>query len=110
MMGLTRRQAECLAIVRAYIGKHGISPSYEEIQGALGVASKSVVWRLISALVDRGYLVRIPSAARSLALRDGALTSSMEAGLTFLAQVTGKNRDQLVAQALEEFLARQVRP
>lgn len=109
MMGLTQRQAECLAFVRSRISEHGSPPSYEEIQNVLGLSSKSGVFRLVEALVSRGHLIKIPSAPRSLALADGAISTSAEAGLAFLAKVTGKSRDQLVAQAIEEFLTRQVR-
>ncbi len=56
MMGLTRRQADCLAIIRSYIAEHGCSPSYTELMRALGCQSKSTVARLIGGLKARGYV------------------------------------------------------
>lgn len=64
--GLTPRQGECLDFIRDYTEKHGGSPSYNEIGQAIGIASKSVVHRLIIALDDRGAIVRLPYRGRSL--------------------------------------------
>lgn len=108
MMGLTQRQAECLAYVRSRLEDSDVAPSLDEIAAYLGVV-KSSVHRMVSALVERGHLVRLQNRSRGLALAPDAISSRHEAGLAFLAQVTGKSRDQLVAQAVEEFLERQAR-
>jgi SOS-response transcriptional repressor LexA len=68
MMGLTERQAELVAFVRAQVKFRGIAPSYDEIREKMGLASKSGVCRLVDSLIDRGALVRLPGKARSLSV------------------------------------------
>ncbi|MCP4561989.1 MAG: MarR family transcriptional regulator [Bosea sp.] len=108
MMGLTPRQSDCLAYVRSRLEEGEVAPSLDEIAAYLGVV-KSSVHRMVSALVERGHLVRLQNRSRGLALAPDAISSRQEAGLALLSRVTGKRRDQLVAQAVEEFLERQVR-
>lgn len=108
MMGLTRRQADCLAYIRSRLEDDPVAPSLDEVAAHLGIV-KSSVHRMVTALVERGHLVRLPNRNRGLALAPDAISSRQEAGLAIIAQVTGKSRDQLVAQAIDEFLTRQVR-
>jgi hypothetical protein len=58
--GLTERQAEALKA-------NGFAPTYREIAKRFG-CSTSRAHELVSALVDRGCLVRLPGRARSVAL------------------------------------------
>ncbi len=108
MMGLTPRQADCLAFIRKRLEAGQVAPSYEEIAGHLGIV-KSNAHRMVHALAERGHIRFTSARGRSIALVDSGLTKPMEAGLALLSGVTGKSRDQLVAQAVEEFLERQVR-
>lgn len=55
---MTKRQKQLLDFIAAYIGEHGICPSYDEMRDALGLKSKSNINRIVVALIDRGYLVR----------------------------------------------------
>lgn len=43
-----------------------VGPTYEELRADLGLASKSGVARLVSECVERGRIIRIPRAERSL--------------------------------------------
>jgi repressor LexA len=63
---LTRKQAELLSYIDNEIRGTGVSPSFEEMKEALGLKSKSGVHRLISALVERGFLSRHVNRARAL--------------------------------------------
>ena len=65
-IGLTKRQAELLAYIETYSATEWVSPSFEEMKEALGLKSKSGVHRLIEALVERGYINRLPNRARAL--------------------------------------------
>jgi|GEM_PF-3083516 hypothetical protein len=65
--GLTERQAEALKFVSAYHTANGFAPTYREIAKRFG-CSTSRAHELVSALVDRGCLVRLPGRARSVAL------------------------------------------
>ena len=108
MMGLTPRQADCLAFIRKRLEADGVAPSYGEIAAHLRIV-KSNVHRMVHALEERGHIRLIRNRERSIALVADGVTKPMEAGLALLSRFTGKSRDQLVAQAVEEFLERQVR-
>lgn len=64
--GLTPRMLECLQFIHEAMEETNVCPSYEEIGYALELRSRSNVHRLVRSLVDRGYLVDQPYAARSL--------------------------------------------
>src|SRR3954454_3426545 len=63
---LTRKQHELLMFIHERIKESGISPSFDEMKDALGLASKSGIHRLITALEERGFLRRLPHRARAL--------------------------------------------
>ena len=63
---LTKKQHELICFIADRLEATGISPSFEEMKEALGLKSKSGVHRLISALVERGFLQRLPNRARAL--------------------------------------------
>jgi repressor LexA len=63
---LTRKQHELLLYIDRHLNESGISPSFEEMKEALDLKSKSGVHRLISALVERGFIRRLPNRARAL--------------------------------------------
>ncbi len=67
MMSMTRKQHELLSYIKDYIAKSGgVAPSFEEMKGAIGIASKSGVHRLLQALEERGLVRRLPDRARAL--------------------------------------------
>jgi repressor LexA len=68
---ITDRQRDCLNFVTAEIHA-GRSPSYEEIARGLNILSKGGVHRLIENLVIRGYLRRLPTRKRCLALPEAS--------------------------------------
>jgi repressor LexA len=63
---LTRKQHELLMFIHERIKEQGVSPSFDEMKDALGLASKSGIHRLITALEERGFLRRLPHRARAL--------------------------------------------
>lgn len=63
---LTRKQHELLFYIHDRLAETGISPSFEEMKEALDLKSKSGVHRLITALVERGFIERLPNRARAL--------------------------------------------
>ncbi|GJD97744.1 LexA family protein [Methylobacterium iners] len=71
---LTARQRDLLDFIKQRLAAGLAAPSYEEMSEHLGVSSKSNIFRLIQALVDRGHLYEMPrSRARAIALvPDGA--------------------------------------
>jgi repressor LexA len=63
---LTAKQRELLFFIDSRLKESGISPSFDEMREALDLKSKSGVHRLISALVERGFIRRLPNRARAL--------------------------------------------
>ncbi|PZO90485.1 MAG: repressor LexA [Sphingomonas sanxanigenens] len=63
---LTRKQHELVCFIHDRLSDDGVSPSFEEMKEALDLKSKSGVHRLINALVERGYIRRLPNRARAL--------------------------------------------
>lgn len=66
--GLTKRQADLLAFLRQHQAAHGYGPSFDEMMVALGLASKSGIFRLLGGLENRGLIRRQPNRARSVLL------------------------------------------
>ena len=63
---LTRKQYELLVFIDGHLKKHGVSPSFDEMKAALGLASKSGIHRLITGLEERGFIKRLAHRARAL--------------------------------------------
>lgn len=63
---LTHKQHDLLLFIHERIKETGVSPSFNEMKGALNLASKSGIHRLITALGERGFVRRLPNRARAL--------------------------------------------
>jgi len=66
---LTKKQRELLIFIHEKMEQSDVAPSFDEMRIALGLKSKSGIHRLISALVERGYLERLPHRARALQVK-----------------------------------------
>ncbi len=66
---LTKKQRDLLLFIHEKMSRDDIPPSFEEMKEALGLKSKSGIHRLISALVERGYIQRLPHRARALEIK-----------------------------------------
>lgn len=66
---LTKKQRDLLVFIHDYTQKTGLSPSFEEMKQGLNLKSKSGIHRLINALVERGFLERLPNKARALEVK-----------------------------------------
>lgn len=75
---LTKKQRELLIFIHERMAGGDIAPSFEEMKEALGLRSKSGIHRLISALVERGYLERLPHRARAIEIKK--MPDGMEGG------------------------------
>lgn len=62
---MSPKQKEALDFISGFIGRHGFSPSFQEITDALGIASKSGAKRLVDALADQGRVKTRPGRNRS---------------------------------------------
>lgn len=63
---LTKKQRDLLVFIRDRMADDGVAPSFDEMKDALDLKSKSGIHRLITGLVERGYLQRLPNRARAL--------------------------------------------
>lgn len=68
MTGITKRQAEVLAFIKAFIETNRYSPSYEEIGIGMGVTSLSTVARHVRRLKERGQITLREGHSRSIAI------------------------------------------
>ncbi len=66
---LTKKQRELLILIHERMNEDGVAPSFEEMKEELGLKSKSGIHRLISGLVERGYIERLPHRARALQIK-----------------------------------------
>lgn len=66
---LTKKQRDLLMFINDYTQRTGLSPSFEEMKLGLDLKSKSGIHRLINALVERGFLERLPNKARALEVK-----------------------------------------
>ncbi len=62
----TKKQAALLKFIDTYTAENDHSPSYREIQSALGLGSVATVAQHIDNCVEAGFLKKSPNTARSL--------------------------------------------
>lgn len=97
---LTRKQKDLLLFIHQKMSEDDIPPSFEEMKDALGLKSKSGIHRLISALVERGYIERLPHRARALQIKrlpDGFLRSRGELAGVALGGTVGRSMANIEA-------------
>jgi repressor LexA len=75
---LTKKQRDLLVFINDYAQETGLSPSFEEMKLGLNLKSKSGIHRLINALVERGFLERMPNKARALEVKKMPENTSSE--------------------------------
>lgn len=66
---LTQKQRDLLIFIHEKMAEGNLAPSFDEMKEALDLKSKSGIHRLIEALVERGFLERLPNRARALQVR-----------------------------------------
>lgn len=63
---MTHKQAELLRLIHERLKGAGVSPSFDEMKDALGLHSKSGIYRLITALEERGFIRRLHNRVRAI--------------------------------------------
>lgn len=63
---LTQKQKDLLIFIHERMQESGVPPSFDEMKDALDLKSKSGIHRLIMALVERGFIRRLPNRARAI--------------------------------------------
>ncbi len=90
---LTQKQKDLLLLIANRIKAVGVPPSYDEMKDHLGLASKSGIHRLITALEERGFIRRLPNKARALEVLK--LPADIEAAYNGLTPQTQPANDSL---------------
>lgn len=67
---LTRKQRELLDYIGTFIATEGYGPSFEEMKEAMGLKSKSGIHRLVSGLVERGFIESPRNKARAITIHN----------------------------------------
>jgi SOS-response transcriptional repressor LexA len=98
-MSITRRQADVLQAIRAFIDENAFSPTYDEVGQKVGemtggaALSKTSVYEHVECLIKKGYLTRgEQNKSRNLILIEQTrikLEDAVEAVTTVLAGYEG---------------------
>lgn len=106
-MGLTPKQARCLAAIRALSGD-GITPSFEEVRSALGLKSKSSVKKLVDGLEERGAVTRTGTGYRTIQVVDQKPLVPVRPAIHSMAEryarTTGTTVEAVTNEALAAYL------
>jgi len=97
---LTKKQKDLLLYIHQKMSEDDIPPSFEEMKDALGLKSKSGIHRLISALVERGYLERLPHRARALEIKRLPEGVQRESVAAMLSGTIGKDGTRSMADVI----------
>lgn len=74
---LTLSQNKALQFIQSYFKKHGYSPTMAEIAKGIGIKSRGVVHRYVSALVDEGLVQLESGRRRNIKLRQNTSTLAL---------------------------------
>ena len=67
---LSERQIRILRFVRDFTYRHPYPPTIDEITRGCGISGRSVTHYSLTILERRGYMTRVPSAARTIVLTE----------------------------------------
>ena len=67
---MTPQQSKALIFIDMFWDEHAYSPTYKDIMEHLGLASKSGIYRIVSALVRDGYITHEHNRRRNLRVID----------------------------------------
>lgn len=108
MMGLTRKQQETFHFIAEHIRHTGLAPTMEELAKGVHVVSKGRVHEMVNALVERGYLRRIPHRARALEVIAQAqplrLRPELDAAVTRYIAQEGISRETFMNECVRAYL------
>jgi repressor LexA len=86
---LTQKQKELLLFINERMRADGVPPSFDEMKDALELKSKSGIHRLITALVERGFIRRLPHRARAIEVLKLPENASSAAGTAEIQRRSG---------------------
>jgi len=98
--GLTQRQAEILALIRATIRRTGMPPTRSEIAHAFGFRSANAAEEHLRALARKGAIELLPGASRGIRLSDDEALHTP--GLPVIGRVAA-GQPLLAVEHIEEY-------
>ncbi len=101
---LTRRRKEVLDFMKAYLKKNGYSPSLQEIQKKLKLASVSTAHFHVSKLQNEGYITKQHGKARSIEI--SRLENRIERIELYLPSIYIKNEKCHICKQIQDIFGR----
>lgn len=100
----TRQQKHLYDFIVSYTREKGYSPSFDEMNDAMGLRSKSGVHRMVVALEERGKIARLRGRARSIVIADDniflRLPIELKAQLDEFALACGLSREEIITRSI----------
>jgi repressor LexA len=107
---LTSKQKELLLFIHDRMQADGVPPSFDEMKDALDLKSKSGIHRLITALVERGFIRRLPHRARAIEVLKLPDTSSVAVATSAAQAAAEPRRIGFQPSVIEGTKARSISP
>ncbi len=107
---LTSKQKELLLFIHDRMQADGVPPSFDEMKDALDLKSKSGIHRLITALVERGFIRRLPHRARAIEVLKLPESSTLGAGAASQSSAGEPRRIGFQPSVIEGTKARNIAP
>lgn len=98
---LSRRQAEVLQFIKAFIADKGIAPSFSDMMEGLNITSKGGLSKFLHALEARGYITREYGAERGIVVveEEGGLLRQIRDAATAFVTLQSDYREAFEADA-----------
>ena len=107
---LTLKQKELLLFIHERMQADGVPPSFDEMKDALDLKSKSGIHRLITALVERGFIRRLPHRARAIEVLKLPESSTAASAATVATVAAEPRRIGFQPSVIEGAKARNIMP
>ncbi|HEX2843015.1 transcriptional repressor LexA [Hyphomicrobium sp.] len=107
---LTSKQKELLLFIHERMQADGVPPSFDEMKDALDLKSKSGIHRLITALVERGFIRRLPHRARAIEVLKLPESSTLGSGAAAQSSTAEPRRIGFQPSVIEGTKARNFAP
>ena len=80
---LTAQQHKTFKVIKRYIKEHGYAPTVAEIAQEIGIKSRGVVHRYVSAIEENGLITKLPNRRRNIEL----VNTASNTGIPLLGKI-----------------------
>ena len=101
---LTLKQKKLLDFLEQYYKRNKIFPTFDEMKIKLSIKSKSGIHKLLSSLVEKGYIERLPHKARALKINNTINHDIIkeETDIPFLGRIAAGNPIEAITGSFEQ--------